>query len=275
MRSSNSAVAAVFSLVAYTASLLLLCSCSRHEPSTQRAGEPEVEPATALIVSVAASTQEPVVAIVKSFEKESNTPVKLNAGASSTLATQIINGAPVDVFLSASREWSAELQKNDLAAEVVPLLSNSLVLIVPQGNPAKVTSPADIMLPAVSHVALAGEKVPAGEYATQALKSLNLFEKLEQSAKIVRGQDVRATLNYVARGEAEAGIVYATDAKITTEVEVVHVFDAALHTRIEYMLVLTTQVRDKRAARQLFDTFQSSVAETAFRDAGFTWLGKP
>jgi molybdate transport system substrate-binding protein len=158
--------------------------------------------------------------------------VVVSSGASNTLATQIIEGAPADLFLSASTEWADSLRSKGLAIEARNLLGNSLVIAVPGGNPAGVKSPGDLAGEAVKKLALAGENVPAGKYAEQALRSAGLGEQLK--TKIVRGQDVRMTLGFVERGEVEAGIVYATDVKLSRAVETAYRFDPGMHDPIVY-----------------------------------------
>ena len=117
------------------------------------------------------------------------------------------------------------------------LLTNQLVIVVPSGNPGDVREPKDLLSDKVKKIALAGEKVPAGMYAEQALTKLDLLPQLTAAQKIVRGQDVRNTLSFVERGEAEAGIVYSTDVRIASGVTTAHEFDASLHDEIVYVLV--------------------------------------
>src|SRR6185369_14082380 len=136
------------------------------------------------------------------------------------------------------------------AHEVRPLLTNNLVLVVPKGNPGGVSKPEELTGEAVKHVALAGPAVPAGIYGRQSLKKLGLLETLEKRTKIVVGDDVRVTLTFVERGEAEAGIVYDTDARITDKVEVVHTFAPSTHDPIRYPLVLLKAGQEKEAARR-------------------------
>jgi len=225
------------------------------------------EPAT--LVLVAASAQNAVAEAAKEFGKQHSGEIKFSPGPSQALAKQVLEGAPADLFLSASEEWAKAVEKHGLAAKVVPLLGNQLVLIVPQGNPAGVTGPDDLLNARVRHLALAGEKVPAGEYARQALTHLEIYEKLVDSKKVVRGHDVRATLLLVERGEAEAGIVYATDARITKDVEVVATFAAETHEPIVYPLVLTVDGAKRKQSQAFFDYLQTEAAGKIFAKHGF------
>lgn len=259
----------------FIALALLLCvGCKPATQPNSPAANPVNQPVTALTISAAASTKDVVELVVKSFEQQAGTEVKVNTGPSNGLATQIIAGAPVDLFLSASEEWASAVEKEKLAIAKTALLTNQLALVVPQGNPAKISRPEDLLGEQVKHVALAGEKVPAGTYADQALTKLMLLAPLTEAKKIVRGHDVRSTLSYVTRGEAEAGIVYVTDAAIAPSVEVVHLFDPALHDKIVYVLVLLKHAEGNQAAQQLFDFFRSDSATDIFQQHKFVLIGE-
>jgi molybdate transport system substrate-binding protein len=227
------------------------------------------ERADPLTVSVAASTRDVVAEIAADFTRQTGVEIQLNAGSSSALANQIIAGAPADLFLSANRQWANEVEQAGLSEASAALLTNKLVIVVPRGNPAQVEVPADLRSERVTKVALAGEQVPAGRYADQALAKLGLLEGLAGEGRLARGQDVRTALAYVERGEAEAGLVYATDAAVSTAVEVVHAFDPALHDEIVYVLVLVKRDPPHPSARQFFDHLQGSAADKFFSDASF------
>jgi molybdate transport system substrate-binding protein len=234
--------------------------------ASTKSGEDE----SSLIISAAASTKEAIETLAEKFQAQSGSEVKVNLGSSSALANQIIAGAPADLFLSANRQWAEEVQKNGNAQAMTRLLTNRLVIAVPQDNPAGIKAPNDLLSPAVKKIALAGEKVPAGIYADQALSNLGLLEKLVGQGKIVRGQDVRSALSYVERGEAEAGIVYSTDLGAVSDLKSVHEFDPALHDEIVYMLVLLQGQRGRQQATEFYQYLQSREAEAVFRDFGFS-----
>ncbi len=267
---------------------LLSTACDRQTPP---AGGPKVatgpkastdppppNPAapTALTLSVAASTREIMEAQAEAFRKRQPAVIlRINPGPSSGLANQIIEGAPVDLFLSASSSWADKVEQAGLAAERVDLLTNSLVIVVPKGNPLGINSPEDLAKDPVKRIALAGEHVPAGQYGDQALTRLELLEPLKGAGKIVRGQDVRSALAYVSRGEAEAGIVYSTDVAAAPEVETAHTFDPKLHDEIVYVLVLLREGARKPEAEEVFRYLQSPEAESVYTAAGFRRLSRP
>ncbi|OAI44923.1 hypothetical protein AYO44_13390 [Planctomycetaceae bacterium SCGC AG-212-F19] len=223
-----------------------------------------------MLVLVAASTTDAVQEIGAQFSLETGIAVKINADDSSKLATQIAHDAPGDIFLSANEQWASFVKDKGFAQEATPLLGNALVIVVPKGNSAQVRKPEDLTGPAVKRVALAGPTVPAGIYARQALKSLKLWDELEKEKKVVAGENVRVTLTYVERGEADAGIVYATDARITEKVQVVYTFEPGTHDPIVYPLVLTKAGPKNPAARKFYDYLLSPSAVATFQKHGFS-----
>jgi molybdate transport system substrate-binding protein len=245
------------------ASLALLAACSSQPPLDGHRQKP------ALVASVAASAAEAVEEIGARFRAQTGVELRVNAGPSNALATQILSGAPVDLFLSASPEWADKLAEDGLAAARIDLLTNRLVVVVARGNPAGVNEPEDLASPAVKKLALAGENVPAGKYADQALEKLGLLEQLQDDRRIVRGQDVRAALSFVERGEAEAGVVYATDVAAAPGVEIACEFDPALHEEIVYVLVLVKREPPRPEARRLFDYLQGDKADDEFTNRRF------
>jgi molybdate transport system substrate-binding protein len=220
-------------------------------------------------VFVAASTRDAVEELAGLFAARQPYTIKVHAESSSKLALQITQGAPAHLFLSANEKWADHVRDEGYAQESGILLGNRLVLIVPAGNDAGVQKPADLVGPKVKKVAVAGPNVPAGMYACQALGKLELWEQLEESKRVVSGEDVRMTLAFVERGEVEAGIVYATDAAISKKVVVVHTFDSGLHAPIRYPLVLLKSGQSNAAARAFHEFLLSEEAAGVFRRYGF------
>ncbi|MGY3228765.1 molybdate transport system substrate-binding protein [Luteibacter sp. HA06] len=169
-----------------------------------------------LVVSAASSLTDAFQAVGKAYEtKHPGTHVVLNFAASDVLLRQIASGAPADVFASADE---TAMDKAVAAKAIDPatrqdFASNRLVLIVPKGGQAHVTSPADLKSDAVKRVAFGDPaSVPVGRYTKSALEQQGLWETV--SAKGVLAQNVRQSLDYVARGEVDAGFVFATDATL-------------------------------------------------------------
>ena len=226
-------------------------------------------PAGPVIVMTAASAKDAMADLAKTFLAQTGIQVTVVTAGSNTLATQILADAPASLFLSASAEWAEKVKDKGYVARIQPLLSNDLALIVPTGNPGHVATPADLSGPLVKKIALAGAKVPAGKYAEQALNAEHVFSSLAEQNKIVRGEDVRVALSYVERGEAEAGIVYSTDAIHSTRVQTAYTFDPSKYDRIVYPLELLKSAENQEAAARLFDYLQSPEAEKTFAKYGF------
>jgi molybdate transport system substrate-binding protein len=247
--------------------LVVVGSCAKHSGPVPADDEKKT-----VVISAAASTKDLIEELAKQFRATADTDVKVNAGPSNALAGQILAGAPADLFLSANQQWADEIDKSGKAAEMVRLLTNQLVLVVPQANPGEVHEPKDLLSERVKKIALAGEKVPAGMYAEQALTKLELLEPLIETQKIVRGQDVRSALSFVERGEAEAGIVYSTDVRIAKGISTAHEFDASLHDEIVYVLVLLKKENGKGMTRKFYEFLQSPDADSTYSQFGFLRL---
>jgi len=229
--------------------------------------EREVEP---VLLLAAASTTDAVTELAAAFETKTGIRVNITTGGSNALANQILAGVPGEVFLSANMKWAQTVERNELAIETMPLLSNRLVIVAPRGNPAGVKSPGELLSDKVRHIALAGDEVPAGLYAEQALRHARVYDELIARNRVARGQNVRLALSYVETGEAEAGVVYATDARASDKVEVVYTFPPESHDAINYPLVLLKSPGNQVAGRRLFDFLRSADAMAVFEKHGFS-----
>jgi molybdate transport system substrate-binding protein len=221
----------------------------------------------AVHVFAAASTREALEEVARQFQAETGTRVECSLAASSALARQIEQGADADLFLSADERWADYLAERGLVGARRDLLANRLVVVVPLDSALKVTSLADLAGDGVKNLALALEPVPAGRYAREALKKAGVWERVQ--GRVREGGDVRAALTYVARGEAEAGIVYVTDAAASSAVRVALEVPEGLHTPIRYPLVLVRAAADKPESRRFYDYLSGERAMAVFRGAGF------
>ncbi len=221
-----------------------------------------------VLILAAASTQDALQRLAAALEAQGGPTLTISPAGSNALAQQIIAGAPGDLFLSAHPTWAQEVATRGHAAQTVTLLSGQLVLVAPMDNAANVQQPPDLLREQVRRIALAGEHVPAGMYGRQALQARGLLDSLATSGRIIHGQNVRLTLAYVERGEADAGIVYASDAA-AANVRVVFTFDPADHEPILYPLVLLKRGSERPAARQAFEFLQSADAAAIFAQHGF------
>ena len=224
---------------------------------------------SSILFFAAASTQEAVREISSRFEAENQVPVTLNFAASSTLAQQILAGAGGDLFLSANLHWVKEVVSEGLASRRRDLLGNRLVIIAPAESGLQLRKPSDLLDPEIARLSLADpEGVPAGIYARDALRRLDLWQPLQ--SKVVRGSDVRQALFFVERGEAEAGIVYSTDLRISEAVQPLLELDTASVRPIVYPLVLLKSPGE--AARRFFEYLSSPESAEVFRRFGFSIL---
>jgi len=220
----------------------------------------------ALKLYVAASTKEAVDAIAQQFQRETGLSVEVTPGASSKLAKQIVEGAPADLFLSADQATADYLGEKQLIAKRRNLLGNRLVVVVPADSRVEIKSLNDLAREEVKQIALALEKVPAGEYAREALRQASVWEQVED--KIVGGEDVRAALAFVEQG-ASAGIVYLTDTIGNSRVRVAFRIDPRLHRPIEYPLVLIKRDPMRPGSVKLYEYLGTESATAEFRKAKF------
>ena len=175
-------------------------------------------PATAqeVTLSVAISMKDAVEEIGRGFAaSRPGVTLRYNVGASGDLQKQIEAGAPVDVFVSAGPRQMDELERRGLvvAASRRTFARNVLVVVKPRDSGVDVTKSADLAGPRVTRIVIGNPRtVPAGQYAEESLRALGLWDRLRD--KLVFAENVRQALDYVARGEVDAGFVYATDAAI-------------------------------------------------------------
>lgn len=197
-----------------------------------------------------------------------------NYGASGTLQLQIEQGAPVDIYVSASPKQMDDLQAKGLLLEGTRrnLLRNEIVLIVPKGSASHVSSFQDLARPEVKPIAL-GEPstVPAGEYAKEVLTYLGIYGVVK--SKAVLAKDVRQVLTYVETGDADAGIVYSTDAISSSKVKVVATAPEKSHAPAIYPVAVIKNAKDPAAARAFEDFLLGTQAHAIFQKYGFAPAG--
>jgi len=226
-----------------------------------------------LLVFAAASTKNAVDDIIAAYAAGGGGKVDASYASSSDLAKQIENGAPAGVFISADMKWADYLAERDLIAADGrrDLLGNSLVLVAPGSSGLTVDlSNADNLHAALGEGKLAlgdPDHVPAGRYGKAALDSLGIWPSVE--GQVVRAKDVRAALALVERGEAAAGIVYATDAALSDAIDIVATFPASSHPEIVYPVMLVAD-QDDPAARDFYAFLAGPEARAVFVRYGFT-----
>ncbi len=225
--------------------------------------------AAELTVSAAASLTNAFRELAPMFEAQlPDTKVQLNFGASGALLQQIAKGAPVDVFASADQETMNQAQVK--ASDRSFFVSNALVVIVPaQGNTVP-KSLSDLAQPAYKRVAIGlPASVPVGRYTKASLEKAGLWAAIEP--KMIGAQNVRQALDYVARGEVDAGFVYSTDAALMPD-KVKVSFAVPTPTPILYPIASIATSTNTDAAKKFIEFVSSPTAQSVLAKYGF---GKP
>ena len=231
------------------------------------------EAAAPILVSAAASLSEAMAVVAAQYEADTGTPVRLNVAGSQMLASQIIEGAPVDLFVSADAlqmDRAAAAGRVD-AATRVDLLSNQLVVAVPDDRAGTVTAPGDLAGSAIERLALGDpEAVPAGVYARDWLVGVDVWDDV--APKVAPASSVRAALRAVESGAADAGIVYRTDMQTSTGAIVAFEIPIADGPAIAYPAAVVIEAPNRDGAARLLDYLRSPAARRRFEDAGFVAL---
>jgi molybdate transport system substrate-binding protein len=234
------------------------------------------EPAEALVVLAAASTAAAIDEIATLFAETGQGQVRASYASSAALARQIELGSPADIFLSANQSLMDYLAERDLidAASRRDLLSNTLVLVAPLDSPLRLAiTPGFPLADALGAGRLAmgdPDHVPAGIYGREALRGLGVWNAV--AARVAAAADVRGAMALVSRGEAAAGIVYASDARGAEGVRVLGSFPAESHGAIIYP-VAAVGPRAGRTATAFLEFLRSPEAQAAFRRHGFIVSG--
>jgi molybdate transport system substrate-binding protein len=231
-----------------------------------------------LTVFAAASMKNALDDVDAAYTAKSGVKVAASYAASSTLAKQIEQGAPADVFVSADTDWMDYTisKKNINEPTRVNLLGNSIVLIAPKDSKidnVTIEQGFDLAKLAGDGKIATGDvkSVPVGKYAQAALEKLGAWQAA--APKFAMAESVRAALALVARGEAVLGIVYSTDAKVEPGVKIVGTFPADSHPPIIYPVAATSTA--KPDATDYLAFLKTSAAKTIFEKYGFKFLGSP
>jgi molybdate transport system substrate-binding protein len=188
-------------------------------------------------------------------------------GSSSTLAEQIRRGAPFDVYLSASPIYTQALHREEHVRRPVAFATNSLVMIVPGSNPAKIASVFDLARRRDLKLVVAGAKVPIGLYTREVLKRLGLLRVLKRTVSLE--PDVKGIVGKVALGQADAGFVYRTDvAPVASRVRAIPI-PARAQPTVVYELAIAGEPQDIEAAQALVISVLGPEGRRALRAARF------
>jgi len=261
--------------------ILLLTGCTSSTPPTQtipteptQESSPVAVPSgetITLTISAAASLQDALEKIDDHFQAANpSTQLVYNFGASGALQLQIEQGAPVDVFFSAAAKQMDALQEKDLIQPESrrDVVANALVLVAPQNSTLQITDLTALKDAPIEHLAV-GEfrSVPAGQYAQQAFEKLGLLESLQP--KFIFSNNVRAVLAAVSSGNADVGMVYATDARLADPVQVLMTVPEDLHDPIRYPIAILKNTPHPEAAQAFLDFLAEDTAQQTFTELGF------
>jgi molybdate transport system substrate-binding protein len=232
-------------------------------------------PPIELTVYAAASLRDALGEIATICEGPTGSRLLFNFGASNDLARQIVAAHKADIFFSADESWMEHVAGAGLvdAASRRALLSNRLVVVAPSDSTLAVAGAADLARASIRRLALANpDAVPAGRYAKAWLEKSGVWEKVRD--RVVPGTDVRATLATVEAGAVEAGIVYRTDAAITSRVRVVYVVPEEEGPRIVYPVAAMGDRPHLDTARRVVDCFSGQKAREQFERLGFVTIAR-
>ncbi|WP_227004154.1 molybdate ABC transporter substrate-binding protein [Salicibibacter halophilus] len=230
------------------------------------------EDTTEIQVAAASSMQDPLRELEKEIDhRTENIDVVFQFGGSGSLQRQIEQGAPFDIFLSASEaDFNALVEANKIKQDQsVSLLTNALVLIQPAETDAPINTIKDLAQAEMIAIGTP-ESVPAGMFAKETLENLGLWEALNDN--IVQARSVRQVLTYNEENSVDAGFVFATDAASSDRVEIVETIDPNLHANILYPIGIVEDTDHPEAARKVYNYLISDEAKEVYETYGYRGL---
>lgn len=237
----------------------LLLGCSGE---SEKAGD-------SVSVLAAASMQDVLADIGADFSDAHGHTLKPAYAATSTLATQVLDGRDAQVFISANKAWMEKLKEEGaLVGDYVVIARNAIVCITSKQSELTAKSARELPQDRFKTIAIANDGVPAGDYARQFLTRIGLLKRLEP--KLVGQANVRDVLRAVAQGDADVGFVYASDAQaLSDQVKVLFPANPATHDPVEYYAALLHLGKDRAAAQGLMAFLTSEQAQKRFAEHGF------
>ncbi|CAN0347226.1 unnamed protein product, partial [Laminaria digitata] len=223
-----------------------------------------------LVVLAASSLSDVLPRIGARYEAQTGQPIAFSFAGTSRLATQIEAGTRSDLFFSASSAWMEHVEGEDLtlAGSARGLLTNSLVVIAPRDAVAPPGDIAGLSDPRIARIAMASQHVPAGKYGRDALTNLGAWSSIKD--RVIFGDSVRVALEWVARAEADVGVVYATDAREEARVEVLWTLPAESHDPILYPAAVLESSTQPERALDFLEFCQRAEQRALLEGAGFS-----
>lgn len=263
---------AIAAVMAFTAAG---CSAQESAETTEQAGKTEI------VVFAAASMTDTMNEIAEMYKTiNPDVDIVYNFDSSGTLKTQIQEGADCDIFISAAQKQMNQLdvnggEENTEGLDFVDsetrfdLVSNSVVLITPVGNPAGVESFDDVATDKVSLIALGNSDVPVGQYSEEIFNYMGIWDQLNSESKITFGSNVREVLAQVEEGAVDCGVVYSTDAATTDKVEIAAAAPEGSHKDVTYPAAVLKTSKNPEAAKAFIDYLKTGECTEVFEKAGF------
>lgn len=261
-------------MVTAVAMLAVLTACGQTESKDEKeTGEKNEgkKPVTELTVLAAASMTDAMQEIGEAYqETHENIEITYQFDSSGTLKTQIEEGAPADIFISAATKQMDELVQGELVEEdsVFPWLENKVVLIVPKDSEDGPDSFEDAAKEEVPMIAIGNEDVPVGQYTQTIYQNLGLWEDIQAKANLA--SNVRQVLDWVATGNAPCGVVYATDAQIEKNVKVVCEAPKGSCDPVIYPAGMVSASKEKEASAEFLEYLKTEEVSEILEAYGFT-----
>ncbi|TSB45968.1 molybdate ABC transporter substrate-binding protein [Alkalicoccobacillus porphyridii] len=226
------------------------------------------EEATDIHIMAAASLTDALGEIKEHYEQEHQVNLVINYGSSGKLREQISQGAPADIFLSASLSDMETLEADGEVSESVHALKNQLVMISTPEAAEGLSEWQDITNDDIQGIAMGQpDSVPAGRYSLEALENQGIWEEIQD--RVVYGTDVRQVLTYVETGNTDVGLVYQTDALSSDQIEIIDTAPEQSHEPIIYPIGLLTNAEENESAEAFYQYLQTEDAQTVFEAYGF------
>ncbi|MGL1932527.1 MAG: molybdate ABC transporter substrate-binding protein [Desulfotalea sp.] len=220
-------------------------------------------------ISVASSMTDTFKDIIAAYSvSHPETRVLANYGSSGSLAKQINQGAPADLYVSANPKWIKFLvdNKDVISSDKRVVAYNKLVFIGRGG--ATVDKMSDLL--SLEKISIGTpQNVPAGQYARQAMKKTRVYSQLKEQRKLVMAKDVRQALLYADRGEVDGAFVYKTDALLAKDAKILFIVPDALYDRVVYIFALTTSGAERPVATAFYEFLATKKLEGILKKYGF------
>ncbi|MFA6849402.1 MAG: molybdate ABC transporter substrate-binding protein [Selenomonadaceae bacterium] len=257
-------------IVSLLAVCLLSAGCGTTEKKAEKTASIEIN------VSAALGLKEALVDIQKKYEKaHPEAKIVYNFAAAGVLASQIENGAPCDIFLSAAIKQVNDLKAKGLLQEdtIKDIVGNRLVLAVPRGNPLQLKNFKDLTKESVHYIGFGDIKtMPAGQYGKECLENIGIWQQVEP--KFVVGKTVREIVAYVESGNADAAVAFETVVINNPKVEIAAFAPEGTHQTVLFPGAMLKNTKNEMAVRSFFDYLTSADALDIFQKYGFSSLKK-